>query len=184
MEYRFYTYMWLREDGPPYYVGKGSGNRAFKKRRVGNPPADRVHIDYWPDEKTAFDAEKALIAKYGRKDNGTGCLSNLTDGGDSPPNHRGKKRSAEWHRKQSKVKKGRPGRKQSQATCEKRRLAMIGRTFSQESIDRMRIAQTGKRHSEETKNKLRLIMKGRNKGVPWSQARRESENRRKECRGR
>ena len=87
----FYTYLWLREKdgtfpiGTPYYVGKGTGNRAFKaKGHTIKPPTDREYIlvQEFPDEASAFEGEKLLIAMYGRIDLGTGCLRNLTDGGD------------------------------------------------------------------------------------------------------
>lgn len=77
----FYTYMWLREDGTPYYVGKGMGNRAFRKSRKGCPPRDRILIQEWSTEEEAYEAEKLLISIYGRKNNGTGILRNNTDGG-------------------------------------------------------------------------------------------------------
>lgn len=83
----FYTYIWLREDGTPYYVGKGKGQRAFISGAHNvQKPADQSHIQVqeFPDEASAFEAEKFLIAFYGRKNLGTGCLRNLTDGGEGP----------------------------------------------------------------------------------------------------
>jgi hypothetical protein len=82
----FYTYIWLRENGTPYYVGKGTGRRAFTGRRneghLPHPPRARILIQEFPSEADAFAAESFLIAYYGRKDNSTGILRNLTDGGD------------------------------------------------------------------------------------------------------
>jgi hypothetical protein len=83
----FYTYLWLREDGTPYYVGKGSGNRAFVQRRHSFPmpsTRERILVQEFPDEVSAFAAEIFLISFYGREDLG-GCLLNLTDGGENPP---------------------------------------------------------------------------------------------------
>jgi hypothetical protein len=80
----FYTYLWLREDGTPYYAGKGKGNRGFESRghRVHCPPLERIIIQEWVSETEAFEAEKFLILYYGRKDLGTGYLVNLSDGGE------------------------------------------------------------------------------------------------------
>jgi hypothetical protein len=80
----FYTYMWLREDGTPYYVGKGSGKRAYTQwmHRQNPPPMGRIVFYIAKDEADAFEIEKLLIWYYGRKDLGTGCLRNLTDGGE------------------------------------------------------------------------------------------------------
>ncbi len=77
----YYTYLWLREDGTPYYVGKGSGNRAYRK----GSPKGRVLVQEFPSEEDAFMAERLLITFYGRKDLSEGCLINLTDGGENPP---------------------------------------------------------------------------------------------------
>lgn len=87
---QFYSYMWLREDGTPYYVGKGQDSRAFRSHahRV-HCPKDKSHILVFPmlSEAEAFESEIALIELFGRKDLGTGCLRNLTDGGDGPAGH-------------------------------------------------------------------------------------------------
>ena len=100
----FYTYMYLRGDATPYYVGQGTGNRAFESHRGAKPPRlstskysrydrSRVLIQSHPNKADALTAEKFLIAYYGRKDLGTGILHNLTDGGDVGPT--GHKHTAE-----------------------------------------------------------------------------------------
>src|ERR1039458_5206653 len=93
----FYTYLWLWENGTPYYVGKGSGNRSHNPNghRVRKPSDDRIIVQRFECEEDAYFAEKFLIALYGRTDNGTGCLSNLTDGGENPPSWKGRKRDPE-----------------------------------------------------------------------------------------
>ena len=82
----YYTYAYLREDGTPYYVGKGKGDRAYRK--VGKPcatPKDKNKIIYLKTnltEEQSFNHEKYMIFIFGRKDTGTGVLYNKTNGGD------------------------------------------------------------------------------------------------------
>jgi len=83
----------------PFYVGKGKGNRCklhlihedksnmLKQRKIneirimGKEPEILI-IESNLLEKNAFDIEKKEIKKYGRKNNKTGILCNLTDGGE------------------------------------------------------------------------------------------------------
>ena len=143
----FYSYLWLRENESPYYVGKGSGDRAFRKHQNGGrilyPPKEKSQIFIFPQdsEADAFESERALIWLFGRKDIGTGYLRNFTDGGENPPNAKGKRRSA--------------------ATLQKMRAAQQGHRGNR-----------GSKRSEATKDKMRLAQLGRTKGKPWTAARR------------
>jgi len=82
---KFYAYLWLRADGTPYYVGKGTGRRAFARHKHHYPPKEsRILLFYRSSEGEAFETERELIANWGRKDLGLGCLINRTDGGEGP----------------------------------------------------------------------------------------------------
>lgn len=86
---QFYSYLWLSADGTPYYAGKGTGPRAFKHhpRKCGCSilrPLMDANILVFPmnSEAEAFDSERALIELFGRIDDGTGSLMNVSDGGE------------------------------------------------------------------------------------------------------
>ena len=88
----FYTYAYLREDRTPYYIGKGKYKHKtnqkyyrayYGKHYVPIPPKERVLIlksDI--TEEKSLNHERYMIGVLGRKDNGTGILRNLTDGGE------------------------------------------------------------------------------------------------------
>jgi hypothetical protein len=81
----YYTYAYLREDGTPYYIGKGKGERIYSSNRTINLPKDKSRIIYLKQnitEEEAFKHEIYMISIFGRKDLGTGILYNMTNGGE------------------------------------------------------------------------------------------------------
>jgi hypothetical protein len=87
MSKNHYTYAYLRLDGTPYYIGRGKGRRAFSKNHtVPPPPKERVlFLKTGLTFAESVQHEIYMIAIFGRKNNGTGILRNLTDGGDGTP---------------------------------------------------------------------------------------------------
>jgi hypothetical protein len=122
---RFYTYAYLRADGTPYYIGKGTKRRIYS--RLGRPcstPKDRSRIIFLKQnltEEEAFKHEIYMIAVYGRKDLGTGILHNRTSGGE-----------------------GTSGCSPSLETRAKMSAAHKGRTFSEEHRAKIGAASKGK----------------------------------------
>lgn len=116
----FYTYAYLREDGTPYYIGKGSGGRLTSRHKrkgagVRVPSEDRILVlKDGLTEQQALAHEVYLISVLGRKDLGTGILRNLTDGGEGVS---GMKHSAET---KERIRQITTGVKQSEETVAKR----------------------------------------------------------------
>jgi len=116
-QWPYYVYVLLKPDGKPFYIGKGL-RRGKKDERISwheweanstkeHPFRNRLkintikkiwreggHVSYQVDswhasEASVFDRERSLIAFHGKKIDGTGSLTNLTEGGDGPtlPEH-------------------------------------------------------------------------------------------------
>lgn len=167
---QFYTYMWLREDGTPYYVGKGHGNRSHWrgiKSKLKPPTEDRIIVQEFDSEEDAFFSERLLISYYGRKDTKQGILVNHTDGGDGVTGLRhtedSKKRIAE----------GLKGRHYGIGRVPWNKGLKVPKTLrkplSEEHKERIRQTlrsknikppnQTGYRHSESAKVKIGIAAK-------------------------
>lgn len=110
----YYTYAYLRENGTPYYIGMGHGNRINSRHNrkqglVPLPPEEkRIYLKKDISKEEALKHEIYMISVFGRKDLNSGCLINLTDGGDNPPSAKGKKLTDDHKKKLSQAHKGKP----------------------------------------------------------------------------
>jgi hypothetical protein len=170
MKNEFYTYAYLRKDGTPYYIGKGKGGRAYsctgKPCKMPSTEGRILILKKNLTEEEAFKHEIYMIAVFGRKDNGTGILRNLSAGGQGKTGY--------IHREESKAKISEKVRGQnhplfgtspSQETREKMSMTLKGRVIDEEWRRKMSEAHKGKEgtygfqgksHTEETLQKMRL----------------------------
>ena len=149
----FYTYMWLREDGTPYYIGKGRGKRAIRK---GSPQdRSRILLQFFTDERESLVAEKMLIGLYGRRDTGAGTLINRTDGGEGISGYR---HTQAYKDKRSEEMLGNTNGVGYRHTFEARqRIGYAARNRSAAVLSRLSAARLGKRkHPHRFESRLQM----------------------------
>ena len=161
-----YVYRHIRLDkNEPFYIGIGTDEkRAYNKvsrnehwKRIAKNTDYEVQILFYDltlDE--ACEKEKEFIALYGRKNNNTGILTNLTDGGEGSL---GIVISEETRQKLSIARlgnKSRTGHKLSIETRQKMSVSALGKKkplITEEHRKKLSLAKIGKKQSIETKQK-------------------------------
>lgn len=148
----YYVYAYInKKTGKPYYIGKGKGDRAFRKHYRVSVPKNKSMIVFCETNLTeigAFALERRLISFWGRKDTNTGILLNLSDGGEgssglvmpeSAKQAISEFRTGQQHSEKSKQKmRGKRGKrgKFSEETRRKMSDAKKGKPLSKEAIEK------------------------------------------------
>ena len=140
---QFYTYAHYKPNGSLFYIGKGHGNRAFRKsgrnrywkrivEKYGTPKIEI--LANWNTEKEAFDHEMLLISCF--KDMGY-KLANITDGGE-----------------------GCTGLRHTEEVKQRIRRLNTGHKLTPEQLEKLRIANNAGHSCNDKKNihkKLKII---------------------------
>jgi len=188
---RFYVYVLKKPSGIPFYVGKGTHDR-IACHEIGVEFSTNANVKYYKeniirkilkngkqinydiilfinDEKEAYNKEIEIIKLYGRKNNHTGILANLTDGGESGGNggaNKGQKRSLKSRLKMSFSHIGKPSPiKGCKLTKEHRKkLSESHKGHKMPEEQRRKISEGNKKtkNSPEYIRKISEKMSGRN----------------------
>jgi len=183
-DFIYYVYAYIREDGTPYYIGKGKKYRVYTQQSHHIPvPKNRSRILFLETNLSNVGAcalERRYIEWYGRKDIGTGILRNLTNGGEGAD---GYKLSAERCKEMSLARIGKKRKPHSEETKQKmRESALKLGPVSEERKEKLRKPKTltEKRKkfietpkSEETKQKISETLKNN-----WLNCNQEEKNKR------
>lgn len=147
----FYVYQYIREDGSPFYIGKGSKNRINESHSpwLDIPaPKYREVIKDGLSEKEAFDLELKLIKHYRRKIDG-GILEN--------------KKISRWVAQAGWIHSKETKQKISKANLGKVRTENQKENYSKpksvEHAEKIRQANLGRKNSKERNNKIRETIK-------------------------
>jgi hypothetical protein len=149
----YYTYAYLREDGTPYYIGRGKKGRAFATHKMGRPPKDRILFlkrDLTFTE--SINHERYMIFVLGRKDLGTGILRNLTDGGEGVTNLAPTTRQKISEKRKGQVNRTGPHTPEARA---KMSASHTGKKLTKEHRENIGKAVEGRIAGESTRAKLR-----------------------------
>lgn len=192
----FYVYIYIDpRDNTPFYVGKGKGRRSLyhvriSKSKLQHRESNRLKVNKirkilslglepiveiipMETEELALQKEIDLIEKYGRIDNSTGSLTNLTNGGEGQsgwiPDCTHRKRMSESTKGE---KNGMYKKEHTEETKEKIRNKATGRKHKEDSKLKMSENRSGekngffgKSHSEETLERISENRKGKYTGA-------------------
>jgi len=192
-----FVYKKLKFDYEPFYVGLGHDNRKFshfdeakRKKKKNSHKLNKIRkiiregykpiIEVFKGKLSfegAIEQEIKLIKKIGRRNIGTGPLTNMTDGGEGMIGYKHDKKTKSKISKSFQKYIRNLSKKEKEEFYQSRRKAWLGKHHSKKTRLQMSAAQKGKRKSKKACEAMKEAWKKRSHKFPRSVCRKMSKSR-------